>query len=139
MQLLVCLSGQLELLQLQSLMVLLHAAAAARAAQQPLTVRTAAVLKPPSAGHCKRAAAAARRVTQRWVFVGYGRKLHSALHERAAPTTHFAVQRNMHAGGALFLAAGGKQQQYAWNGSKIVAINQDLLNEGYTAAGAQPQ
>lgn len=30
---------------------------------------------------------------------------------------------------------GGKQQQYAWNGSKIVAINQDLLNEGYTAAG----
>jgi len=32
---------------------------------------------------------------------------------------------------------GGKQQQYAWNGSRIVAINQDLLNEGFTAAGEQ--
>lgn len=34
---------------------------------------------------------------------------------------------------------GGKQQQYAWNGNRIVAINQDLLNEGYTAAGAVRQ
>jgi hypothetical protein len=33
--------------------------------------------------------------------------------------------------------AGGKQQQYAWNGSRIVAINQDLLDEGYTAAGGR--
>lgn len=37
----------------------------------------------------------------------------------------------------LFIApaAGGKAQRYAWNGSRIVAINQDLLNEGFTAAG----
>jgi hypothetical protein len=35
----------------------------------------------------------------------------------------------------MLFYAGGKQQQYAWNGNKIVAINQDLLNEGYTAAG----
>lgn len=34
---------------------------------------------------------------------------------------------------------GDKQQQYAWNGSRIVAINQDLLNEGFTAAGGQQE
>lgn len=32
----------------------------------------------------------------------------------------------------------GKRQQFAWNGSKVIAINEDLLDEGYTAAGAQP-
>jgi hypothetical protein len=37
----------------------------------------------------------------------------------------------------MVCCAGGKQQQYAWDGSKIVAINQDLLDEGYTAAGDQ--
>ncbi|WIA30727.1 hypothetical protein OEZ86_000794 [Tetradesmus obliquus] len=30
---------------------------------------------------------------------------------------------------------GGKQQQFAWDGSKVIAINKALLDEGYTAAG----
>lgn len=70
--------------------------------------------------------------------MGYGRKLHSELHAEPHPQTHLQLNA-MHAVGMSFLAAGGKQQQYAWNGSKIVAINQDLLNEGYTAAGAEQQ
>jgi hypothetical protein len=30
---------------------------------------------------------------------------------------------------------GGKQQRFAWDGKRIIAINKDLLEEGYTAAG----
>eukprot|EP00882_Tetradesmus_deserticola_P031372 GHRQ01035474.1.p1 GENE.GHRQ01035474.1~~GHRQ01035474.1.p1 ORF type:complete len:440 (+),score=177.05 GHRQ01035474.1:535-1854(+) len=30
---------------------------------------------------------------------------------------------------------GGKQQQFAWDGDKVIAINKALLDEGYTAAG----
>jgi hypothetical protein len=37
----------------------------------------------------------------------------------------------------VVLGAGGKQQQFAWDGNKVIAINKDLLDEGYTAAGGQ--
>lgn len=37
----------------------------------------------------------------------------------------------------LQCSAGGKKQQFAWDGNKVIAVNQDLLAEGYTAAGDQ--
>jgi hypothetical protein len=41
---------------------------------------------------------------------------------------------------AVLLPAGGKQQQFAWDGGRVIAINKELLDEGYTAAGeTQPQ
>jgi hypothetical protein len=40
-----------------------------------------------------------------------------------------------HVAGSLARAAGGKQQQFAWDGGKVIAINKALLDEGYTAAG----
>jgi hypothetical protein len=36
---------------------------------------------------------------------------------------------------AWLFPAGGKQQQFAWDGGKVIAINKALLDEGYTAAG----